>query len=152
MRIALLWLAATTACCTFPATAQYRPVEERLSEAEFQEAGLGKLSSTELAALNRLLREDAPPATEAPQVASTEETEDVEDAPVESRLVGPFKGWSKGTVLTLENGQRWQVTDGDLYLGRAEDSPAVSVKPGLFSGWYLQVEGQSPRAKVRLLD
>ena len=34
----------------------------------------------------------------------------------------------------------------------AEESPAVSVKPGLFSGWYLQVEGQSPRAKVRLLD
>ena len=149
MRIAVLLLAAAAAFCTFPAAAQYRPVEERLTEAQFREAGLAKLSQSELAALNRILREDVAPAAEAPVAATTEEAD---EAPVESRLVGPFKGWSKGTVLTLENGQRWQVTEGDLYLGRAEESPAVSVKPGLFSGWYLQVEGQSPRAKVRPLD
>ena len=35
---------------------------------------------------------------------------------------------------------------------KAVAAPAVVLVPGLLGGWYLQVEGHGPRAKVQRVD
>ena len=152
-----------------PAFAQHAgdaPVEQRFTAAQLRETGLDQLSPTQLAKLNALLRDD-----QAARVAAAREDIrreltaatpaapeggrglfDRRAEPVVSRIVGEFRGWTSGTVLRLANGQRWRVVQtSELYLPTSKyvDGPAVVLAPGLVSGWYLQVEGQSPRAKVQ---
>lgn len=156
-----------------PALAQdagYVPVEQRFSAAQLRETGLDQLSPAQLARLNALLRDDQTAqvaavreetrrevAAAAPAEAEAEGGRGMFDRraePVVSRIVGEFRGWTSGTVLTLANGQRWRVVQtSQLYLPKSKyvDGPAVALTPGLVSGWYLQVEGQSPRAKVQLV-
>jgi hypothetical protein len=66
-------------------------------------------------------------------------------------IKGEFRGWSKGAVVELDNGQRWRVTEGELYLRKTMVNPKATISPGMVGGWYMQVEGQSPRAKVQRL-
>lgn len=134
----------------------YVPVEQRFSSEQMKATGLDGLSPEQLALLNRLLGEEhSEVAREVEKTVRSERAglrERVDPEPVRSALKGPFKGWSKGTVLELENGQRWRVTEGSLYLGRAVDAPKVTIEPGFVGAWYLQVEGQTPKAKVQRLD
>lgn len=143
-------------------------MEQRFSAAQLRESGLDQLAPAQLARLNALLRDD-----QTAQVAAVREETRREVAaaapaeadggrgmfdrraePVVSRIVGEFRGWTSGTVFTLANGQRWRVLQtSELYLPKSKhvDGPAVALTPGLVSGWYLQVEGMSPRAKVQLV-
>ena len=152
----------------FGQDAGYVPVEQRFTAAQLRETGLDQLSPAQLARLNALLRDD-----QAARVAAAREDTRREIAaaapaepggarglfdrraePVVSRIVGEFRGWTSGTVRTLANGQRWRVVQtSELYLAKSKyvDGPAVALTPGLVSGWYLQVEGQSPRAQVQLV-
>ncbi len=158
------------ACISTPAFGQesaYVPVEQRFTAAQLRETGLDQLDAAQLARLNMLLRDD-----QTAQVAAVREEARREIAaapaenaggrgmfdrraePVVSRIVGEFRGWDSGTVFALANGQRWRVVQTpEFYLPKSKtvDGPAVAVTPGLVSGWYLQVEGQSPRAKVQLV-
>ena len=72
-------------------------------------------------------------------------------APVHAAIQGEFRGWAVGSVIALDNDQRWRVTEGELYLGKPIAHAQATITPGMVSGWYLQVAGQSPRAKVRRL-
>lgn len=69
--------------------------------------------------------------------------------PIESTLVGEFKGFSKGRVYTLANGQDWEQTDAASLSGVRKNAPKVKIKPGLVGVWYLQIEGYNTPAKVR---
>lgn len=134
----------------------YVDIEKRLSPAQMRETGLDRLSQEQLALLNRLLSDERASAVqqatvearraaraEAPRVAPARQA-------FESAIQGPFTGWNVGTVFTLANGQRWRVVDGSYSTGRVE-SPKVRLRPGLVSGFYLQVDGHSPSATVRLV-
>ena len=62
-----------------------------------------------------------------------------------------MNGRAASTVL-LDNGQRWRVIEGSLYLGKPVSNPKVTLEPGFMGAWYLQMEGQTPRLKVQRAD
>jgi biotin carboxyl carrier protein len=70
--------------------------------------------------------------------------------PLESRLVGDFRGWSGQTVFTLENGTRWvQQNKVDHYdYSPALHAPLVKIKPSSVSGFWLEVKGVNSRVRV----
>ncbi|WP_454829434.1 hypothetical protein [Pseudoxanthomonas wuyuanensis] len=160
MRIRLpLTLAAMLLAAAMPAIAQdgYVKIEQRLSAEQLRATGLDGLSAEQLALLNELLRQDRQSAVQAYQKdAQTRGSGGWfggnDTQPVTSTVTGEFRGWSNGTTLQLANGQRWQVTEGSFYLGKPMADPRITISPGKISGWYLQVEGQNPRAKVKRID
>ena len=121
------------------------PLEERMSYAEFRKLGLDKLSPEQLKELNEWLRthgnrgssmNSAPVPQPAARPAPHGNT-------IVSHLEGDFHGWQNGTVLTLENGQRWQVVDDAQLDIRAIHKPKVTLKKGFFGTWLLSVDGIS---------
>jgi hypothetical protein len=77
-----------------------------------------------------------------------EEQPDAQEA-LESRIAGSFKGWRRGTMFDLENGQRWQHVDGEDYVTPPAPSPRVTIKPGAFGTFWMQIEGVKPRVRVK---
>lgn len=135
----------------------YIPVEKRLTAEQFKATGLDQLSAVQLELLNSLLSEEQKAVVQATKAESVGRSpgglfSGAGTEPINTTLKGEFKGWSKGTVFNLENGQRWRVIDGDYYIGKAIPAPKVQVTPGKISGWYLRIEGHNPSAKVQRLD
>ena len=69
-------------------------------------------------------------------------------ATVESRIAGNFTGWDGRAVLTLENGQRWQIANGGNYSTPALPSPQVKITPAALGGFWMTLEGVAMRVKV----
>jgi hypothetical protein len=154
-----------------------------LSPADFQAAGLGKLTPEELAVLDALVQglktgavtqakaETTKAVTE--QVRQEVKAEDfteaqkkgpgiidrlkvvlrpgtvVEYTTLDAMLAPPFRGWHKGTVLMLTNGQRGLVTDDDQYWAPTSDKPVrVKIVPGSLGSFFMEIEdGGRPRVK-----
>lgn len=135
------------------------PIETRMSAEEFKAAGLDKLSKDELARLNAWLERSAPD-TAALEKAREEGRQEVvtknrgffdfgSREPIESKLVGEFRGFAKHREYTLENGQIWQqIDDASLYGVRASN-PNVRVRPGAMGVWWLRVGNNVTQAKVK---
>jgi hypothetical protein len=163
-----------------------------VAKADFFAAGLGKLSSEELARLDGLVRDyqsgalaaarrDAAAAAEARVLAEARRAEgasvaraqseaggekttkggplarakvllapgtEIEYAAVESRIAGNFTGWDGRAVLTLENGQRWQIANGGNYSTPPLLSPQVKITPAPLGGFWMTIEGVTMRVKV----
>jgi hypothetical protein len=136
----------------------FSSLEERMSAAEFEAAGLDKLSPEELAALNAWLRaktlgSSASPSAYVPPAEDRRglplDSGDSSD-PIVSRVVGEFKGWSgSGDRFELENGQVWETTDPASRLAVKLTDPIVTITPGVFNAWFLKVEGYSSRVRVK---
>ena len=147
----LLSTSATLSAQTFSS------LEERMSQRDFESAGLQKLSAEELAFLNRWLVERG---LSAPVTAASGSSDRIGLPPtasesgdrVQSRLLGSFRGWSGNTVFRLENGQVWQQTGGGELAGVNLESPGVTIEKGVFGAWYLRVEGYNSRAKVKRVE
>ena len=73
---------------------------------------------------------------------------EIEYATVESRIAGNFTGWDGRAVLTLENGQRWQIANGGNYSTPALPSPQVKITPAALGGFWMTIEGVAIRVKV----
>lgn len=131
---------------------EFSSLEERMSQSEFDAAGLNKLSAQELAALNAWLRNtDAVASTHSPAELDRTGFLPGRDMPdrVTSRISGTFKGWSGNTTFHLDNGQVWQQAEPSTLAGVSLESPEVQIKAGMVSGWYLKVEGYNKQVKVR---
>jgi hypothetical protein len=65
---------------------------------------------------------------------------------IESYIPGHFGGWDPGSNIQLANGQVWQVNDNSRGFHNIEN-PKVTVRHGMFSAYYLEIEGtnRSPR-------
>jgi hypothetical protein len=65
---------------------------------------------------------------------------------IESYIPGHFTGWEPGAVFTLANGQVWAVNDNSRGV-HSIDNPKVRVRKGMFTAYYLEIEGtnRSPR-------
>ena len=158
--IRTLLLAALLAAALPLQAREYVAIEKRLTAGQMKATGLDQLSGEQLALLNTLLDEDRKAVVDevrkehrddGPRVTGTLFGGNGLD-PVTSTLTGDLRGWSRGTVFTLENGQRWRVIDGEYYSGKPLGNAKVVVSPGKISGWYLQVEGHNPRPKVQRAD
>ncbi|MGY3265746.1 hypothetical protein [Lysobacter sp. HA35] len=138
---------AIAAAIALPAAASgpaYVPIERRLTSEQLHATGLDQLSATQLAALNAILASDTAPARPRDQSSAFGDSRPT----IEAKLAGRFTGWTTGTVFTLDDGSHWQVTQGS-FDSRAVDSPRVTIKPGILSGWYMYVEGQPVVASVK---
>ncbi|HVU26060.1 MAG TPA: hypothetical protein VHE13_18150 [Opitutus sp.] len=74
----------------------------------------------------------------------------VEYERVETELVGSFRGYDPGKVLTLSNGQQWQVTDGTYWAPKkdANKPRKVIIEPGTLGSFFLNIEdGGRPKVK-----
>lgn len=163
-RLSLLLTATLLLAPAFAAQAQ-RVVEgdlqQQMSAAEFRAAGLDKLSTDELAALNAWLQGKVREASSsAVEQAREEGRQEVivknrgffdfgSSEPIEATLAGEFSGFGKGRQYTLDNGQVWEQTDATSVAGVRKQTPRVKITPGLMGVWYLQIEGLNTRAKVR---
>ena len=139
----------------------YVDIQNRLTPEQMKATGLDQLSSEQLQLLNSLLDEDRKAVVEevrkerrddGPRVTGTLFGSDGLQPVASTLAANSLKGWSRGTVFTLENGQRWRVIDGEYYAGKPLGNAKVTVSPGKISGWYLQVEGHNPRPKVQRAD
>lgn len=68
-----------------------------------------------------------------------------------SKLKGNFEGWRRGTVFTLENGQRWQVISDEDYVTPTMPPAVVTIKPGALGTYWMRIEGVRSRVKVKPL-
>ena len=155
--LALAFIACMLAVPVVQAEPPYVPVEQRLSVEEMRATGLDTLSPDQLRLLNRLRREERSQAVNAAVEQRQREEAGLrlrraEPVAVSGAVKGTVRGWSRGDVVVLQNGQRWRVTDGSLALRNAAVDPKVTIEPGMFGAWYLQMEGQIPKLKVQRVD
>ncbi|TDV31813.1 hypothetical protein [Stenotrophomonas sp. CC22-02] len=164
----LLACAALLLAVSAPALAQ-RVVEgdlqQQMSPAEFKAAGLDKLDAAELATLNRWLQGKVEAATTQAVAAVREEAREEgrqevivknrgffdfgSSEPITGVLQGEFRGFGKGRIYALDNGQEWEQTDATTLAGVRKASPRVSIKPGVMGVWYMKVDGVNTQPKVR---
>ncbi|MBC7368231.1 MAG: hypothetical protein H7343_15700 [Undibacterium sp.] len=76
---------------------------------------------------------------------------EIEYEKVETRLLGDFRGWSDGTIFSLENGQRWQVQGGNYSMPPEPGPRRVVIVPGLVGAFFLEIEGVRQKPKVRFV-
>ncbi|PSM12004.1 hypothetical protein [Stenotrophomonas maltophilia] len=164
----LLACAALLLSLSAPALAQRvvdGDLQQQMSPAEFKAAGLDKLSAQELATLNRWLQGKVEAATTQAVAAVREEAREQgrqevivknrgffdfgSSEPITGVLQGEFRGFGKGRVYVLDNGQEWEQTDSTSVVGVRRQSPKVSIKPGVMGVWYMKVEGVNSQPKVR---
>ncbi|MBS3743856.1 MAG: hypothetical protein KGY48_05850 [Wenzhouxiangellaceae bacterium] len=68
-----------------------------------------------------------------------------------STAVGQFDFWNKGQRVELENGQVWEITNSTNLYHKAAN-PRVTIEKGLFSSFYMHIDGVSKSLKVRRID
>ncbi|UNK49039.1 hypothetical protein MNR01_15070 [Lysobacter sp. S4-A87] len=139
------------------AAQNYVALERRLSAEQMRATGLDALSPEQLALLNQLLSEDQGALVEAAVAERAADDVGRRDqrtaaTPVTASVQGEVRAWSRGDAVLLDNGQRWRVIEGNLYLGKPVTNPKVTLSPGFMGAWYMQVEGQSSRLKVQRVD
>ena len=164
----LLACAAVLLSLSAPALAQrvvQGDLQQQMSAAEFKAAGLDKLNAAELATLNRWLQGKVEAATTEAVAAVREEAREEgrqevivknrgffdfgSNEPISGVLQGEFRGFGKGRIYALDNGQQWEQTDATSVSGVRKQSPKVSISPGVMGVWYLKVEGVNTQPKVR---
>lgn len=159
MRIPIALLPIALLAASGAAGAQsFSSVEERMSAAEFRDAGLDTLSDAQLQSLNAWLQRNGVCAASASSPAAGDRRGLRAEAPddesdVVSRLPGTFTGWQGGEMFKLENGQVWRSIDsGSTLRGVTLTNPQVTIRKGVFGTWYLKVEGYNTSVKVERVE
>jgi hypothetical protein len=142
----------------------FSTLEERMSSKEFQETGLGKLSSGELAVLNEWLRSHSVATLEnvrsrsaaANEVAGgdmrglpNEPKDDSRGKIVSGNIEGPFDGWArKGDLFKLTNGMIWQQDKKDSFYIEPIENAAITIEKSLTGKWHLSMVGHKDKVRV----
>ena len=136
-------------------------VEQQMTAEQFKAAGLDKLSTKELAALNVWLQQKVTTETAvAVEKAKEEGRKEVVEKnrgffdfgsaePIESVIVGEFTGFGKGKKYTLQNGQVWEQIEPASLSGVRKTDVSVKIKPGVLGNWFMKIDGYNTQAKVR---
>lgn len=61
---------------------------------------------------------------------------------------GSFKKWTKGMVITLDNGQEWKIMS-ERALSHKIKNPHVKISKGFLGSYKLSIEGINTRLNVR---
>jgi hypothetical protein len=130
--------AAETINASFPG------VEKAMTAEDYAAAGLSKLEPAERAKLDEFIRNYV--AVSNDRVATAAVDQAIKDKKVampeviQSRIVGPFTGYTGRTIFTLENGQRWAQSQRDSkYFPKIDSPPVVIVKAGM--GYRMHIAG-----------
>ena len=126
-----------------PESTPFPGVEKAMTPADYEAAGLSKLEPAERAKLDEFIRSYVSVSNEKASTAAVEQAvKDKRVTPevIESRIVGPFTGYTGRTVFTLENGQRWAQSQRDSrYIPKIDSPPVVIVKAGM--GYRMHIAG-----------
>lgn len=71
----------------------------------------------------------------------------VEYTTLDARLATEFRGWRKGTLFTLDNGQQWRVVEGEYVTPPMPPMP-VRISPGMLGTFWMSLEGIRQKVKV----
>ena len=119
-------------------------VKEMMSPAEFNAAGLNKLSADELQKLDAWLQGYRATTEQAAEKKATAKASAESHAKMDllvSRVDGQFNGLTGRTVIRLEDGTVWkQANADDRYRAKVTDHPAAAVIHGVF-GYKMRIEG-----------
>ena len=142
--IFLLALGFTSLKAAEPANPEFPGVEKAMKPADYEAAGLQKLEPAERAKLDEFIRNYVAVSNERIATSAVDKAvkENKVSAPevIQSRIVGPFTGYSGNTVFTLENGQRWAQSQRDsAYFPKIDSPPVVIVKSGF--GYRMHIAG-----------
>ena len=137
-----------------PENPAFPGLQKAMTPEQYEAAGLSKLEATERAKLDEFIRNYVAVSNE--KVATTAVDKAVKEnkvqAPevIQSRIVGPFTGYTGRTVFTLENGQRWAQSQMDsAYFPKIDSPPVVIVKAGFGYRMYIAGGGAIRVSKVR---
>jgi hypothetical protein len=137
-----------------PETPAFPGLEKAMTPQQYEASGLSKLDAAERAKLDEFIRNYVAVSNE--KVATTAVDKAISEkkvsAPevIQSRIVGPFTGYTGRTVFTLENGQRWAQSQMDsAYFPKIDSPPVVIVKAGLGYRMYIAGGGAIRVSKVR---
>ncbi|HSX61373.1 MAG TPA: hypothetical protein VLF18_14320 [Tahibacter sp.] len=153
--IRLLALAAALSAVGLAQGAEFSTLEERMSRAEFNAAGLDRLSPDQLKSLNDWLRiHGLAPGAPMRSATSRDGTpefypEEKERETIEANIQGRLDGWLGKTTFKLDNGQVWQQAESGMRTDLGLNSPAVRIKPMLLGSWLMYVDGCGCSLRVR---
>ncbi len=120
-------------------------LQDRMSYSQFRKLGLDQLSTDQLAGLNAWLKTHGNCGPELsstlPPGKSESPRAQVRPNRFQNRIAGDFTGWDQGTVLKLQNGQRWRVTDDERMHVATMHNPKVTLWKGFLNSWLLSVDG-----------
>ena len=126
----------------------FRGLEKAMDSETYERAGLSKLTAEERTVLDDFIRgyvagkqkaAASAAATEAVDRAVKEKKVQAPDF-IESTMVGAYKGYGPRTFFTLENGQVWRPTQGDVVNVSPIQNPKVIITRDTF-GYKMFVEG-----------
>lgn len=118
---------------------------ESLSESRQVELGLDRLTPVQRAGLNAAIqtyvsRTQAEVRHRAVVRDLGKQRGSVEpEIRLQSRIAGPFRGWTGHTIFRLENGQIWEQVDSDVYYRNFPDGVEVAIIPGSFGTFRLRL-------------
>ncbi|HYJ07283.1 MAG TPA: hypothetical protein VEX43_19290 [Chthoniobacterales bacterium] len=126
-----------------PESTPFPGVQKAMKPEDYDAAGLSKLEPAERAKLDEFIRNYVSVSNERVATAAVEQAvKDKKVTPevIESRIVGPFTGYTGRSVFTLENGQRWAQSQRDTrYIPKIDSPPVVIVKAGM--GYRMHIAG-----------
>ena len=135
-------------------TAEFPGVQKAMSPQEYDAAGLQKLTPDERARLDEFFRRFVASSNQvAAEKAVDRAVKERKVTPpeiIQSRIVGPFTGFSGTSVFTLENGQRWRQSQPDSrYFPKVESPPVIIVKDTFGYRMYVAGGGDVRVSRVR---
>lgn len=134
------------------AAEEFPGVKALMSAEEFEKAGLDKLSSGEIKALDQwLIRYTAGDAQILVQSNETVKKAEKEYE-LESRIVGDFTGWDGETYFRLENGQLWQQRLDGRYRYRGPSNPKVRIDRNWLGMYRMTLIDEDRSVGVSLRD
>jgi len=158
-------LSLTMPLCVIAAEG-FSSLEEQMSGKEFTAAGLNKLTTEELEALNNWIRSHSVATLDQPKdgkydVATVQGDErgfknkknsKQDRSPITSRVKGSFTGWSGHTLFALENGMIWEQSDKEKFYIQEVQNPEITIQPGRFGTWRLSVDGHDSNCRVKRIQ
>jgi hypothetical protein len=137
-----------------PETPAFPGLQKAMTPEQYEAAGLSKLDPAERAKLDDFIKNYVAASNE--KVATTavdkaiKEKKVSEPEVIQSRIVGPFTGYTGRTVFTLENGQRWAQSQYDsAYFPKIDSPPVIIVRAGFGYRMYIAGGGAIRVSKVR---
>ena len=137
-----------------PESSPFPGVQKAMSPEDYEAAGLQKLEPAERAKLDEFIRNYVAVSNEKVATSAVDKAvkENKVSAPevIQSRIVGPFTGYTGRTIFTLENGQRWAQSQRDsMYFPKIDSPPVIIVKAGFGYRMYIAGGGAIRVTKVQ---
>lgn len=146
-----LCLALILTLAALPTLAADDPdIRQLMTTEEFAAAGLSRLSTEQMDAVNRwLVRYTAQDA--AKMIKTSPAVKEITRGDVRSRIDGKFSGWNGATRFPLKNGQVWETRSSTRYSYSATD-PEVEITRTILGQYRMRIVDTDRAVMVRRIQ